>query len=112
MNTMEDLGQELSSGVGTHHSSSRWSTTPASTTTTPESGSNDNTVWLWRDGQCTATLTGHTGGVYCLAVFPDGSLASGSKDETVKLWNKDGVCIHTLRDFAVENVVSQGALSE
>ena len=31
----------------------------------------------------------------CLAVLPDGSLASGSFDKTVKLW-KDGVCTHTL----------------
>ncbi len=35
----------------------------------------------------------------CLAVLPDGSLASASSDDTVRLWNKDGkdgICTHTL----------------
>ena len=50
------------------------------------SGSDDKTVRLWRDGQCTATLTGHTDDVNCLAVLPDGTLASGSADKTVRLW--------------------------
>ena len=42
------------------------------------SGSWDNTVRLWREGACVATLTGHTGVVWRLVVLPDGTLASSS----------------------------------
>ena len=34
-----------------------------------------------------ATLTGHTSHVFSVAYSPDGTLASGSRDGTVKLWN-------------------------
>ena len=34
---------------------------------------NDKTIKLWRDQTCEATLTGHTFGVMCLAVLPDGT---------------------------------------
>ncbi len=37
-------------------------------------------------GKCVNTLTGHTDRVFCLAVLPDGTLASGSYDRTIKLW--------------------------
>ncbi|EKF04447.1 kinase domain protein [Tolypothrix sp. PCC 7601] len=34
------------------------------------------------------TITGHSGGVYSVAISPDGkTLASGSADSTIKLWN-------------------------
>jgi WD40 repeat protein len=49
-------------------------------------------VRLWRlpDGQALATLCGHTDGVTCLAVSPDGRLlVSGSHDHTVRLWRVD-----------------------
>ena len=48
-------------------------------------------------GAVTATLEGHTWIVEALAVLPDGSLASGSGDSTVRLWDVDArVCIATL----------------
>ena len=41
------------------------------------------------------TLTGHNGSVHCLTVF-NNFLVSGSADDTIKFWNKDGQCIKTL----------------
>ncbi len=43
------------------------------------------------------TFAGHEDCVYCVAVTPDGkTLASGSADGTVKLWNADGRLLATL----------------
>jgi WD40 repeat protein len=57
---------------------------------------------LWdtnHTGQVVATFTAHQKDVYALAFSPDGAqLASGSKDETVMLWDgRDGSPIDTLR---------------
>ena len=44
------------------------------------------------------SLQGHTHIVIALAQLTDGTLASGSNDKTIKIWNpKTGVCIHTLQ---------------
>jgi WD40 repeat protein len=53
----------------------------------------DRAVQLWdvTTGTCIARLAGHEGKVQCLAFAPDGTrLASGSYDQTVRLWNVAG----------------------
>ena len=49
------------------------------------------------------TLSGHTSYVYSLAVLPNGHLASGSDDKTIKIWNPtDGSVIRTLSGHSSE----------
>ena len=43
------------------------------------------------------TVNGHTAGVLCVAVFPNGNFCSGSSDGTIKIWNEDGACLQTLQ---------------
>ena len=47
-------------------------------------------IWLYdaHTGVELALITGHTAYVYCIAFSPDGqTLASGSRDSTIRLWN-------------------------
>jgi len=49
-------------------------------------------------GKHLRTLKGHTGGVYCVSVLPDGRVVSGSWDNTLRLWDMNtGTCVHTLK---------------
>ena len=50
------------------------------------SGSYDEGIKLWRDETCIATLKGHGDLVQVVAWRSDGVLASGSRDNTIKLW--------------------------
>jgi WD40 repeat protein len=52
-----------------------------------------------QNGQCLKVLQGHTEVVFAISFSPDGqTLASGSHDETIKLWDvKTGECLKTLR---------------
>lgn len=75
------------------------------------SGSNDNTIKIWDpksdpsgtdeseyEGvrQCLRTLEGHTNNVCCIAQLFD-TLASGSEDNTIRIWDpKIGTCLRVL----------------
>ena len=50
------------------------------------SGSDDNTVCVWENGECLLMLQGHTGPVHSLAVLLNGQLASGSVDGIIRVW--------------------------
>jgi WD40 repeat protein len=51
------------------------------------SGTQDATVSLWDDdGSRLLAMTGHAKDVTAVAVLADGTLASGSKDRTIRLW--------------------------
>ena len=66
-------------------------------------GSQDNTIKVWRDGACKRTIQAHTGNVYAVAVLPGGArFVSGSADRTAKLWALDGALERT---FAVDSMV-------
>ncbi len=66
--------------------------------------STDNEICLWEVANIKQTITcnGHTAWVQSLAFSPDGQiLASGSNDQTIRLWNLDtGQCLKTLRGHA------------
>jgi WD40 repeat protein len=54
-------------------------------------------VWDLKDHQCELILKGHNGDVNCLELQGN-TLASGSGDSTVKIWNmSSGKCVSTLR---------------
>ena len=42
-------------------------------------------------------LNGHSYYVYCIALISENKIASGSEDNTVKIWNVDnGNCLNTI----------------
>ncbi|NMG09341.1 CHAT domain-containing protein [Brasilonema sp. UFV-L1] len=52
-------------------------------------------------------LSKHLGDVYCVSFSADGkTIASASKDKTIKLWNLDGQVLHTLEDSSAVRSVS------
>jgi WD40 repeat protein len=64
------------------------------------SGSHDRSVRLWNPitGTAPRVLNGHSSWVRAVAFSPHGeTLATGSDDQTIVLWNKDGAQIRTLR---------------
>jgi WD40 repeat protein len=67
-------------------------------------------------GKCLRILEGHTNWIYAVAFSTDSqTLASGSHDETIKLWDvKTGKSLKTLRDRPYEsmNITSVTGLTE
>ena len=51
----------------------------------------DNTIKLWNTntGQFIRTLTGHSDSVYSIVELLDSTLASGSGDKLIKIWNQN-----------------------
>ena len=64
------------------------------------SGSRDNTLRIWAatGGAALQTLRGHTDAVNCVAVSVNGTIASASADETVRLWKQTGQRIATFNE--------------
>ncbi len=62
------------------------------------SGSHDLTIKVWTAaGEEVATIAGHTGIIYSVAVAPDGGvIASGAEDNTARVWRLDGTALATL----------------
>ncbi|MEL7244798.1 MAG: CHAT domain-containing protein [Cyanobacteria bacterium J06573_2] len=81
------------------------------------SSSQDGQVRLWNvtTGMCNLTLKGHTNLVSSLAFAPlhmqNCLLASGSDDNTIKIWNHQGQCLKTLiehQDWVYSVAFTQG----
>jgi WD40 repeat protein len=70
--------------------------------------SGDGTVKLWQldpktnKYQLAKTLSSHSGGVWKVAISPDGHLVSAGRDGTLKLWSKTGQLLKTLTGHRAE----------
>jgi WD40 repeat protein/energy-coupling factor transporter ATP-binding protein EcfA2 len=72
------------------------------------SASWDGTVKLWHLNDQTnkyilaKTLNGHNGGVWKVAISPDGEIVSTGRDGTLKLWDRNGRSLKTLTGHRAE----------
>ena len=48
-------------------------------------------------GEERISVAGHNDDVNCVAVFPNGNYCSGSDDNSIKVWNREGRCLQTLQ---------------
>jgi len=65
--------------------------------TNKESGGGGEVEGMLQEWECYKTLEGHQDGVRCLLLLPDGNLASGAYDNTVRLWDLgSGQCLRVL----------------
>ena len=73
------------------------------------SSGDDGSIRFWIEGKCLRTIMAHQKPVWTIAISPNGSLiASGSVDNTVKLWDRTGVHLATLQH---QGAVSRVAFS-
>ncbi|KAI0273434.1 phospholipase A-2-activating protein [Gloeopeniophorella convolvens] len=60
------------------------------------SGSNDSEIIIWTfEGDVIHSLSAHTSFVYTLSIFPNGDIASGGEDRSLRIW-RDGECYQTI----------------
>ena len=54
-------------------------------------GYGNGIVKIWENKnnfKCIKTLNKHKDNVYCMAFLPNGNLVTGSKDNTIKIWDR------------------------
>ncbi|KAG9396006.1 high-affnity carbon uptake protein Hat/HatR [Carpediemonas membranifera] len=54
-------------------------------------------AWNVKKTECIQTMEDHTEGVMSVAFLPDGTMVTGSRDGTIMLWDKHGVCTTTMK---------------
>ncbi|KAI0302198.1 WD40-repeat-containing domain protein [Russula brevipes] len=65
------------------------------------SGSNDSEITIWTfDGDVVHSLSAHTSFVYTLTILPNGDVASGGEDRSLRIW-RDGECYQTITHPAI-----------
>ena len=51
-------------------------------------------------GKKRITWRGHKKEIRCVAVLPDGKFCTGSYDKSIKIWDRNGACLQTLKGIA------------
>ena len=66
------------------------------------SGSDDGTAIIYTVPDLTVltTLEGHTNAIYCSLFLHDDRVVTGSKDETIRVWDADGNAIHIIKEHS------------
>ncbi len=59
--------------------------------------SGDINIWNLNTSSIISTLSGHLDGIWCIKVYQNTKLISGSRDKTIRIWNlQSGECIRML----------------
>ena len=51
-------------------------------------------------GKKRITWRAHKEAIKCVAVFPEGNFCTGSYDKSIKIWDRNGACLQTLKGIA------------